>query len=130
MNQYFASYVREASFNLSLSSEMINTLLQVDHELKNPRPTENDTFKRDCVMILHRSTSTALYRRGLVIPTTRTDFPKAWLESQNWPYYYELTDAGRLVVGLLKEAGFAPPEERIPPPYEHDNYEVKVSLKQ
>lgn len=121
MNADFASFVREASFHLTLSEQMIGVILSVQEDMSRT--------KQKCGVIYNRATSNALYRRGIVIPSASEDFPKAWKDSASWPYYYELTKAGVLIAELLKEAGFTNPFHYDLPAQEETNYEVKVALK-
>ena len=99
MNSEFASYVRSARFQLSLSEEMVDSLMTVDYEVT--------VLKKPYGLICHFSTSNALSRRGLIIPSKHAAVPKEWLEAPQ-PSAYDLTVAGKIVVALLKEAGFKP----------------------
>lgn len=118
MNIDFANYVRESSFNLTLSSAMIGALLVIRRDQDNPRLKHGFCYSR--------MASNALYRRGLIIPTSQP-VEKAWTESPAWPYIYELTTAGKLVTDLLIEAGFKYPDHGLPA--EEEVSEVEVTLK-
>ena len=105
MNVDFASSVRSSAFNLTLSEAMIESVLCI----------HRDSKIQGYGFLYNRNTSNALYKRGLILPTSK-DIPQEWRDSANGICCYELTQAGNLVVGLLNEAGFkvrelAPVEE-------------------
>lgn len=118
MNSDFANFVREASFNLTLSQQMISAMLVADRDCNDP--------KIGYGLIYSRKTTNALYHRGLIIPTAKA-VPDDWKSSPWWPYAYDLTEAGKLVVGLLKEAGFKSDNDTVAP--SEETPEVKISLK-
>ena len=107
-NDRFASHTRSASFTVTLSQPMIEFLLE--NELLNKlcakypwhRPYEvNFGDPAEAVAEWARSgTISALARRGLVDITIPDDVGFCRHEA------IQLTEAGRLMCGLLREAGF------------------------
>lgn len=104
MNVDFASHVRSASFHLTLSQTMIYAVLTIH------RDSQREPFYG---FLYERRTSNALYARGLIVPTSKP-VPTDWQQSAAWPYCYELTQAGILVAGLLREAGFKIDDHEFP----------------
>jgi len=125
-NERFESYTRSASFAVTLSSPMISTLLHMDKsdDLRRRFPwfTEGHpaSFGTADELAVQWCTSSirALVKRGLVDVTPKPPPVYRW-------EVLTLTWAGRLMVGLLTEAGFAVnphsglqvpphPDDRIP----------------
>lgn len=118
MNEALRSHVTSASFQLSLGLTHIAALVAIDHDLRRNRSIREDldehTFaerKPACASGPHRRAfqhnATGLHglcRRGLVIHHTPTRSGEEWLGTKP-EEIWEVTEAGRLVIALLKEAG-------------------------
>jgi len=120
MNKEFANYVREASFHLSLSQAMIETLLGIDRDLNKE--------KRPYGLSYGRATTMGLFRRGFIVPSKHESVPKEWTSAEICSAF-DLTKAGQIMCDLLKEAGFKAWE--LDEPYQHEEPpEVVVTLKE
>lgn len=110
VNERFADYVASTAFSISLSRNMVLTLLsladaiQKDHE-RSRRP-------------LHDGALTALERRGLIeVVWQQRLFTAEARERATWRNTSKITTAGRLMLLLLAEAGQAPQMiSPLPPP--------------
>lgn len=124
-NPYLREHVTSIGFNLTLSKSMIDLVVLMHHYrgdydrmmcgkrwgAGDPRPQRNPDWTPDDGWLFHPvtrqhiSTTRSLMGRGLIERTTtkrkRTDLPGFGNER----IIYKLTPAGKLVVGLLKEAG-------------------------
>lgn len=117
MNKEFANYVREASFHLSLSQSMIETLLGIDRDMNK--------LKRNYGLSYGKATGNGLFRRGFITPSKHESVPQDWREAECCSAF-ELTKVGQIMCELLKEAGFKAWElDDIP----EDVQEVTVTLK-
>lgn len=116
VNRALRDHVTSANFTLVLGSTHIAALVWVDFMLRRNRSTSDDlndgTFSQRVspgedgphqrAFRNHATGIAGLYRRGLVVrlldrsATNRDSRP-----TDIW----EITDAGRLVIGLLKESG-------------------------
>lgn len=116
VNETFGDYVQAHAFNLGLSRPMIYHLVDI-HD------------NADMLMNHHRfygelSAQHAIVRRGLAIrhtewwDTQRDLHPVGWLQNQPLRMLWEVTNAGKLVVLLLQEAGMIQANRRraLPPP--------------
>lgn len=115
VNQALRQHVTSASFALVLGSTHIAALVRVDFELRRNRTLMEDikegrlaehdppgltgphrrAFRHDATGI------NGLIRRGLVLHT----YPTKPVGEDRPDEIWEITEAGRLVIGLLKEAG-------------------------
>jgi len=107
MNPDFARSVRSASFNLSLSDSMIQTILVAEIE----------QARYGYFNLTSKGSQNSLYRRGLIRKATKeeldqaredTGLPVSNFESNQpqWDIKFRFTRAGELVVGMLQEADF------------------------
>ena len=98
LNPQLANATRSAAFHLTLSDNLINTLL----ELERDREAWGHSG-----FIYHRGTSGALERRGLIVAAK--DPEREDLPATANGFYFDITPAGELVIQLLKMAGFQTP---------------------
>lgn len=114
MNRALREHVTSASFTLVLGSTHIAALVRIDTELRRNktlleqlRDGDPDRWReaRNGPMgraFSHNATGmSGVIRRGLVVHTYPTKPTGENRPDEIW----EITDAGRLVIGLLKEAG-------------------------
>lgn len=118
MNAEFANYVRSASFCLTLSEGMIHGLLSADDQIERQ--------KQPFAHICQRATTNGLHRRGLIVPSEHPD--NKWKDAE-YQTVYELTSTGKLIVQLLKHAGFQLPA-MISRPEPEESTQFEVTLKQ
>ena len=92
INELFRDHVHRISFSLTLTKTQIDTLVELDAHLSRDAPYPSWVHWH-----MHGRGVMGLERRGLVCQVH-------WWPA-NDPPTYEITRAGQLVVGLLKEAG-------------------------
>jgi hypothetical protein len=92
VNELFRDHVHRISFQLTLTKTQIDTLVELDAYLNHDGPYPSWVHWH-----MHGRGITGLERRGLVRQIN-------WWHPDD-PPTYEVTKAGELVVGLLKEAG-------------------------
>lgn len=104
INAALRDHVTGAAFTLTLRKTHISTLAYIDWRLTYDT-TIDEFVKYDYVTVPHFISGTeGLIRRGLLLhfdpypPRTNTSHAR-------FSEFYQITDAGRLVIGLLKEAG-------------------------
>jgi hypothetical protein len=120
INRALRNHVTSASFTLVLGSTHIAALVWTDHMLRRNRSFEQDRAEgtygerqppgqalHPRAFANHATGITGLYRRGLI---TRLAEPHGGEPYEVWgnrtpAEMWEITEAGRLVVGLLKESG-------------------------
>lgn len=121
-NDRFASYTRSASFAVTLSSAMIHTITHLDKawELRARFPWFTDgyqaTFGTAEELAIQWCTPTvrALAKRGLVDVTPKGPPVYQW-------EVITLTEAGRLMAALLREAGFTADPRHLQVPCHPDD---------
>ncbi len=114
-NEQLRAHVTRVGFQLSLTKNQIAELVWLDIQLSDPRPVGeqihdgphlDNTLGRH-ILSNHIATRSALYDRGLIIhhpPADRTNRDDRWLR-ESMRDRYSFTEAGRLVVELLKQSG-------------------------
>lgn len=117
MNRALREHVTSANFALILGSTHIAALVWTDHMLRRnhtfnednrgtKRPDDRDPAGAQGVhrraFSNHSTGMTGLFRRGLVVRVSPHE--PGWADKRP-DEIWEITEAGRLVIGLLKEAG-------------------------
>lgn len=122
VNQALRNHVTSASFTLVLGSTHIAALVWTDHMLRRDRSFKEDHEEgiprseydppgvalQPRAFANHATGMSGLFRRGLVVRLTAEPHggtPYAEWASVKPSETWEITDAGRLVIGLLREAG-------------------------
>jgi hypothetical protein len=110
MNERFADYVASTAFSISLSRNMVLTLLSLAHAIREG----HERARRP----LHDGALQALERRGLIeVEWQPRNYTPVARECPTWANTARISTAGKLMLELLAEAGQAPRIlSAMPPP--------------
>ena len=118
MNESLRAHVTRVGFDLTLAKSAIAALVYIDQVLRNKRDAlaveEPRTGPMRRTFALFAGGARSLIERGLITHTmpAKGDAARAYVKDANEvPHYYwdedtyQITEAGRLVIGLLHETG-------------------------